>query len=57
VPRSNEGMRIIFSAVVGVMLGYLFGISFPTVNITKVKKKDNLLISSSNATCSVYRKS
>jgi hypothetical protein len=29
------------------MLGYLFGISFPTVNITKVKK-DNLLLSSSN---------
>lgn len=39
MPRSNEGMRIIFSAVVGVMLGYLFGISFPTVNITKVKKR------------------
>ena len=37
MPRSNEGMRLIFSAVVGVMLGYLFGISFPTVNITKVK--------------------
>jgi hypothetical protein len=36
MPRSNEGMRLIFSAVVGVMLGYLFGISFPTVNITKV---------------------
>lgn len=36
--RSNEGMRIIFSAVIGVMLGYLFGISFPTVNITKVKR-------------------
>ncbi|OEL37870.1 hypothetical protein BAE44_0001112, partial [Dichanthelium oligosanthes] len=36
VPRSNEGMRIIFSAVVGIMLGYLFGISFPTVNITKL---------------------
>uniref|UniRef100_A0A0E0NDE4 Lysine ketoglutarate reductase trans-splicing related 1 n=1 Tax=Oryza rufipogon TaxID=4529 RepID=A0A0E0NDE4_ORYRU len=34
-PRSNEGMRLIFSAVVGVMLGYLFGVSFPTVNITK----------------------
>ncbi|XP_066315601.1 uncharacterized protein [Miscanthus floridulus] len=34
--KSNEGMRIIFSAVVGVMLGYLFGISFPTVNITKL---------------------
>ncbi|XP_066318372.1 uncharacterized protein [Miscanthus floridulus] len=34
--RSNEGMRLIFSAVVGVMLGYLFGISFPTVNITKL---------------------
>ncbi|KAF0916442.1 hypothetical protein E2562_007530 [Oryza meyeriana var. granulata] len=28
-------MRLIFSAVIGVMLGYLFGISFPTVNITK----------------------
>ncbi|KAK3152803.1 hypothetical protein QOZ80_2AG0110330 [Eleusine coracana subsp. coracana] len=36
MPRSNEGMRLIFSAVVGVMLGYLFGISFPTVNITKL---------------------
>jgi hypothetical protein len=36
MPRSNEGMRLIFSAVIGVMLGYLFGISFPTVNITKV---------------------
>lgn len=35
-PRSNEGMRLIFSAVVGVMLGYLFGVSFPTVNITKL---------------------
>jgi hypothetical protein len=38
MPRSNEGMRLIFSAVVGVMLGYLFGISFPTVNITKVNR-------------------
>ncbi|CAN6278349.1 unnamed protein product [Urochloa humidicola] len=36
MPRSNEGMRLVFSAVVGVMLGYLFGISFPTVNITKL---------------------
>ncbi|XP_062218878.1 uncharacterized protein LOC133918821 isoform X2 [Phragmites australis] len=36
MPRSNEGMRLIFSAVVGVMLGYLFGISFPSVNITKL---------------------
>ncbi|RLN04011.1 uncharacterized protein C2845_PM13G16790 [Panicum miliaceum] len=36
VSRSNEGLRIILSAVVGIMLGYLFGISFPTVNITKL---------------------
>ncbi|KAG2593745.1 hypothetical protein PVAP13_5NG012599 [Panicum virgatum] len=36
VPRSNEDLRIILSAVVGIMLGYLFGISFPTVNITKL---------------------
>ena len=46
MPRSNEGMRLIFSAVVGVMLGYLFGISFPTVNITKVKWLIGLLFSS-----------
>jgi len=36
VPRSNESLRIILSAVIGIMLGYLFGISFPTVNITKL---------------------
>uniref|UniRef100_A0A804NRT8 Lysine ketoglutarate reductase trans-splicing protein n=1 Tax=Zea mays TaxID=4577 RepID=A0A804NRT8_MAIZE len=36
MPRSNEGLRLIFSAVIGIMLGYLFGISFPTVNITKL---------------------
>ncbi|KAM3334674.1 hypothetical protein ACQJBY_024595 [Aegilops geniculata] len=36
MPRSNEGMRLVFSAVIGIMLGYLFGISFPTVNITKL---------------------
>ncbi|BAS75831.1 Os01g0910400, partial [Oryza sativa Japonica Group] len=36
LPRSNEGMRLLFSAVIGVMLGYLFGISFPTVNVTKL---------------------
>ncbi|KAJ4748591.1 lysine ketoglutarate reductase trans-splicing protein (DUF707) [Rhynchospora pubera] len=34
--RPNETMRLIFSAVIGVMLGYLFGISFPTVSITKL---------------------
>ncbi|PWZ27329.1 hypothetical protein Zm00014a_040366 [Zea mays] len=39
MPRSNEGLRLIFSAVIGIMLGYLFGISFPTVNITKRRGK------------------
>ncbi|CAL4899505.1 unnamed protein product [Urochloa decumbens] len=34
MPRSNEGIRLIFSVLVSVMLGYLLGISFPTVNIT-----------------------
>jgi hypothetical protein len=37
--RPNETMRLIFSAVIGVMLGYLFGISFPTVSITKVWRR------------------
>jgi len=51
MPRSNEGMRLIFSAVVGVMLGYLFGISFPTVNITKVDWHTCLSCFSLSYTC------
>lgn len=49
LPRSNEGMRLLFSAVIGVMLGYLFGISFPTVNVTKVNMDHLLLLFSSTS--------
>ncbi|KAG6466324.1 hypothetical protein ZIOFF_075813 [Zingiber officinale] len=34
--KSNESMRIIISTVIGVVFGYLIGISFPTVSITKI---------------------
>ncbi|THU55568.1 hypothetical protein C4D60_Mb11t07940 [Musa balbisiana] len=34
--KSNESMRIIISTVIGIVLGYLIGISFPTVSITKI---------------------
>ncbi|CAL9205344.1 unnamed protein product [Musa hybrid cultivar] len=34
--KSNESMRIIISTVIGIVLGYLIGISFPTVSITKL---------------------
>ncbi|XP_042472639.1 uncharacterized protein LOC122055327 [Zingiber officinale] len=34
--KSNESMRIIISTVIGVVFGYLIGISFPTVSITKL---------------------
>ncbi|XP_039772303.1 uncharacterized protein LOC120640503 isoform X3 [Panicum virgatum] len=33
-PRSNEGMKLIFSTFSGVLLGYLFVISFPAVSLT-----------------------
>ncbi|URE26270.1 lysine ketoglutarate reductase trans-splicing related 1 [Musa troglodytarum] len=34
--KSNENMRLIISTVIGIVLGYLIGISFPTVSITKL---------------------
>nr|XP_034604628.1 uncharacterized protein LOC117864610 [Setaria viridis] len=34
--RSKKGMKLVFSAVVGVCSGYLFVIFFPAFNITKI---------------------
>ncbi|URE30530.1 lysine ketoglutarate reductase trans-splicing related 1 [Musa troglodytarum] len=34
--KSSENMRLIISTVIGIVLGYLIGISFPTVSITKL---------------------
>lgn len=34
--KPNDTMRLIISTVVGVVLGFLIGISFPTVSLTKV---------------------
>lgn len=41
--RSTETMRLIVSAIIGVAVGYLVGISFPTVNITKLTFPSNII--------------
>ncbi|XP_074581031.1 uncharacterized protein LOC141837555 isoform X1 [Curcuma longa] len=41
--RSTETMRLIVSAIIGVSVGYLVGISFPTVNITKLTFPSNII--------------
>ncbi|OAY84448.1 hypothetical protein ACMD2_03869 [Ananas comosus] len=41
--RTNESMRLSISTIIGVMLGYLFGISFPTVSITKLQFPSNII--------------
>ncbi|XP_074561612.1 uncharacterized protein LOC141817901, partial [Curcuma longa] len=41
--RSTETMRLIVSAIIGVAIGYLVGISFPTVNITKLTFPSNII--------------
>ncbi|KAJ6814242.1 uncharacterized protein M6B38_392855 [Iris pallida] len=34
--KPNESMRLVITTVIGVVFGYLIGISFPTVSITKL---------------------
>lgn len=35
--KPNENMRLVVVTIVGAVFGFLIGISFPTVNITKVR--------------------
>ncbi|KAJ6841507.1 uncharacterized protein M6B38_266130 [Iris pallida] len=34
--QPNESMRLVITTIIGVVFGFLIGISFPTVNITKL---------------------
>lgn len=36
--KSNETMRLIVTTVIGVVVGFLIGISFPTNNLAKVRR-------------------
>ena len=36
IKRPNDSMRVILTTFVGVFLGFLIGISFPLLSLTKV---------------------
>ncbi|KAL6516684.1 hypothetical protein OROGR_019989 [Orobanche gracilis] len=45
VKRSNDSARLILTAIIGMMFGYLIGISFPSVSLSKINLPSSLISS------------
>jgi hypothetical protein len=41
--RSNENMRLVITTVIGAVIGFCIGISFPSVSITKLHFPTNII--------------